>query len=134
GHRSRHHQAGRPFHHGLRLGMPRVLAPGDKGQRAALGPWHRLPRRERELEHDDPAGQQLGKRRLSADTSPRFVTAWFALLVAALLAFAVAHSFGGLVAAAHADDNGGSGGHDGGSGGGGGGGGSSGGGGGSGGG
>jgi len=62
---------------------------------------------------------------LSADTSPRFVTAWFALLVAALLAFAIAHSFGGLVAAAHADDNGGSGGHDGGSGGGGGGGGSS---------
>jgi subtilisin family serine protease len=62
---------------------------------------------------------------LSADTSPRLVSAWFALFVAALLAFGVAHAFGGLVAAAQADDNGGSGGHDGGSGGGGGGGGGS---------
>ena len=51
---------------------------------------------------------------MPAGYSPMRMTSGFALLVAVLLAFGVAHAFGGLVAAAQADDNGGSGGHDGG--------------------
>ena len=61
---------GRAIRPGLRFGMPRVLAPGDQGHRAAFRPWHRLPRRERELEHDGPARQQLGSHDCPRDIHP----------------------------------------------------------------
>ena len=51
---------------------------------------------------------------MPAGYSRMHMTSGPALLVAVLLAFGVAHAFGGLVAAAQADDHGGSGGHDGG--------------------
>ena len=61
---------GSSIRHGLRFGMPRVLAPGDQGHRAAFRSWHRLPRRERELEHDGPARQQLGSHDCPPDIHP----------------------------------------------------------------